>query len=498
MMEANPSAGIIQTAPRTVRGESLYSRLQAFANRIYSPLYLAGLNYWQQHEGNYWGHNAILRVQPFMEHCALPELPGNEPFGGRILSHDFVEAALMRKAGWAVWLAHDVEGSYEEGPPNLIESAKRDRRWCQGNMQHAWLLTARGFRPANRFHLLMGVMAYVSSPLWLLFLILSTVEMVNQVAAGGPDSSYAGADTTSLFGYPVALPEALTLFSLTMLLLFLPKFASVVVLLGRGDEAARFGGRWRVAASALLEAIGSMLLAPINMIFNTKFVIFTLLGQGVGWVAQKRAADEDGTDWREAIITHGVSTAFGVVWGVSSLILIPAYFAWLSPVLAGLVCSIPLSIFLSKASFGRRAREMGIFLTPEETEPPEELRQLEQNLAECYTHLPPFEPLRADYGLMQAVLDPYINAMHVALLRQRRPSAGAREWFAKLQIRLLREGPGRFTLKEKMALLLDPQSMIRLHRELWSLPSENLAEWWRLAMRQYNVLAAVPTTALYR
>jgi membrane glycosyltransferase len=498
MMEANPSTGIIQTAPRTVRGESLYSRLQAFANRIYSPLYLAGLNYWQQHEGNYWGHNAIIRVQPFMEHCSLPDLPGNEPFGGRILSHDFVEAALMRKAGWAVWLAHDVEGSYEEGPPTLIESAKRDRRWCQGNLQHAWLLTARGFRPANRFHLLMGVMAYVSSPLWLLFLILSSVEMVNLSSLGAPDASSTSADTTSLFGYTVALPEALTLFSLTMLLLFLPKFASVVVLLGNREEAARFGGRWRVAASAVLESLGSMLLAPINMIFNTKFVIFTLLGQGVGWVAQKRAADEDGTDWREAIITHGVSTVFGVIWGVSSLILIPAYFAWLSPVLAGLVCSIPLSIFLSKASFGRRAREIGIFLTPEETDPPAELRLLEQNLAECYRHLPPFEPLRADYGLMQAVLDPYINAMHVALLRQRRPSAGAREWFAKLQLRLLREGPGRFTPKEKMALLLDPQSMIRLHRELWSLPSESLAEWWRLAMRQYNVLAAVPSTALYR
>jgi membrane glycosyltransferase len=498
MMEANPSAGIIQTAPRTVRGESLYSRLQAFANRIYSPLYLAGINYWQQHEGNYWGHNAILRVRPFMDHCSLPELPGIEPFGGRILSHDFVEAALMRKAGWAVWLAHDVDGSYEEGPPTLIDSAKRDRRWCQGNLQHAWLLTARGFRPANRFHLLMGVMAYVSSPMWLLFLILSTVEMVNQSVTGGADPAYAGADTTSLFGYAVNLPEALTLFSLTMLLLFLPKFASVVVLLGSRDEVAKFGGRGRVAASALLEAVGSMLLAPINMIFNTKFVIFTLLGQGVGWVAQKRAADDDGTDWREAIITHGLSTVFGIIWGVSSLILIPAYFAWLSPVLAGLVLSIPLSIFLSKAGFGRRAREMGIFLTPEETDPPEELRQLEQNMAEVYRHFPPFEPLRADYGIMQAVLDPYINAMHVALLRQRRTSAVAREWFARLQLRLLREGPGRFTPKEKMALLLDPESMIKLHRELWSLPSESLAEWWRLAMRQYNVLAAVPSTALYR
>ena len=498
MMEANPTTGIIQTAPRTVRGESLYSRLQAFANRIYSPIYLAGINYWSQHEGNYWGHNAIIRIKPFMDHCSLPELPGTEPFGGRILSHDFVEAALMRKAGWAVWLAHDVEGSYEEGPPTLIESAKRDRRWCQGNIQHAWLLTARGFRPSNRFHLLMGVMGYVSSPMWLLFLILSTIEMVNQASLPHPDASELLPDTTSLFGYPLNIPEALTLFSLTMLLLFLPKIVSVVVLLGRSEEVAAYGGRGRLLLSVALETVGSMLLAPVNMIFNTKFVIFTLLGQGVGWVTQKRSADEDGTDWREAIITHGPQTLFGLVWGISSLILIPAYFAWLSPVLAGLVLSIPVSIFLSKASFGRRAQELGIFVTPEETQPPEELRLLSRNLEECYRHLPPFEPLRADYGLMQAVLDPYINAMHVALLRQRRTSAVAREWFAKLQLRLLREGPGKFTTKEKMALLLDPQSMIHLHRELWSLPSESLAEWWRLAMRQYNVLAAVPSTALYR
>jgi membrane glycosyltransferase len=498
IMEANPSTGIIQTAPRVIRGETLYARLQAFANRLYSPLFLAGLNYWQQHEGNYWGHNAILRVQPFMDHCALPDLPGNEPFGGRILSHDFVEAALMRKAGWAVWLAHDVEGSYEEGPPTLIESAKRDRRWCQGNLQHAWLLTARGFRPANRFHLLMGIMAYVSSPLWLLFLGLSTAEMINHGAQASADLASSSADTTSLFGYTVAVPEALTLFSLTMLLLFLPKFASVVVMLGRTEEVALYGGRARLVASAILETAVSMLLAPISMMFNTKFVIFTLLGQGVGWVAQKRAADVDGTDWREAIITHGIQTVFGVFWGVSTLILIPAYFMWLSFVLAGLVCSIPLSIFISKVGIGRKARELGLFLTPEDTSPPADLELLERNLAECYRHLPPFEPLRADYGLMQAVLDPYINAMHVALLRQRRPSAGAREWFANLQARLLREGPGRFTTKEKMALLLDPQSMIRLHRELWSLPSESLADWWRLAMRQYNVLAAVPSTALYR
>lgn len=497
LMEKNPQAGIIQTAPRIVNGETLYARLQSFANRVYSPLFLAGLHYWQQHEGNYWGHNAIIRVQPFMEHCSLPDLPGSEPFGGRILSHDFVEAALMRRAGWAVWLAHDIDGSYEEGPPTLIESAKRDRRWSQGNMQHAWLLTARGFRPANRFHLFMGVMAYLSSPLWLLFLFLSTINAFD--LATSPLSGRARPqDYTSVFGYEVEVPEALTLFAFTMLLLFLPKLVSIFVMLGRREEVEQYGGRVRFAISALSEMVASMLLAPINMMFHSKFVLFTLLGQGVSWVTQKRGSEDDGTDWQEAIVTHVGQSLAGLVWGVSALILLPAFFWWLSPVLAGLVFAIPISIFLSKAGHGRRARDLGLFLTPEETQPNYELRRLRQNLAECYRHLQPIRPLRADYGLMQAVLDPYVNAMHVALLRQRRSTEEAREWFAQLRHRLLHEGPENFTTKEKMALLLDADSMIWLHRELWSSPASSLAEWWRLAMRQYNVLTTVPTTALYR
>ncbi len=498
LMEKNPSVGIIQTAPRIVNGETLFARVQSFASRLYSPLFLAGLNYWQQHEGNFWGHNAIVRIQPFMDHCSLPELPGREPFGGRILSHDFVEAALMRKAGWAVWLAGDIEGTFEEGPPTLIDSAKRDRRWCQGNMQHAWLLTTRGFRPASRFHLLMGVMGYLSSPLWLLFMTLSTIQvfsLVNSPAAAGPDRPE---DYTLLFGYVLKVPQALTLFALTMLVIFVPKIVSVVVTLGDRAQAEKFGGSRRLVVSAVLETVLSTLLAPINMAFNSKFVLFTLLGQGVSWVTQKRGADEDGSDWREAIITHGGQTLFGLVWGVSSFILLPGFFWWLSPVIAGLVLSVPLSIFLSKAGVGRRARQIGLFLTPEETHPPYELKRLEQNLAECYRHLAPLKPLRADYGLLQAVLDPYVNAMHVALLRQRRPSEEAREWFAQLRERLLREGPAKFSAKEKMALLMDADSMIWLHRELWSVPADALAEWWRLAMRQYNVLTTAPTTALYR
>ena len=240
LMEKNPAVGIIQTAPRIVNGETLYARMQQFANRLYSPLFLAGMNYWQQQDGNYWGHNAIIRVQPFIEHCCLPDLPGREPFGGRILSHDFVEAALMRKAGWQVWLAPDIAGSYEEGPPTLIDSAKRDRRWCQGNMQHSWLLFTRGFRPVNRIHLFLGIMGYVASPLWLLFLLLSSINVFGERVASRFDSwpvSY-----TSVFGYRVEVPEALTLFAFTMLLLFLPKVLGIVVTMRDRELTAAFGG----------------------------------------------------------------------------------------------------------------------------------------------------------------------------------------------------------------------------------------------------------------
>ncbi len=498
MMERNPQVGIIQTAPRIVNGETLFARVQSFASRLYSPLFLAGLNYWQQHEGNYWGHNAVIRVQPFIDHCALPDLPGSEPFGGRILSHDFVEAGLMRKAGWGVWLAGDVEGSYEEGPPTLIDSAKRDRRWCQGNLQHTWLLTARGFRPANRFHMLMGVMGYFSSLLWLVFMMLCTIQVFASVISPASPGGLAPGLSDSIFGNFLAVPQALALFVFTMFMIFVPKLVSLLVTSGQPDLVERYGGRRRLWASAVLEALTSGLLAPINMLFNSKFVLVTLLGQGVSWVTQRRGGEGDGTDWREAILTHGGHTGFGLVWGVSSLIISPTFFWWLSPVVVPLVWSIPLSIILSKAGVGLAARRWGLFLTPEETFPPYELKRLEQNLAECYRHLSPLEPLRADYGLMQAVLDPYVNAMHVALLRQRKPSEEAREWFALLRVRVLHDGPAKCTAREKMALLLDAESMIALHRELWSMPAAELAGWWRLAMRQYNVLTTAPTTALYR
>ncbi|HET7535481.1 MAG TPA: glucans biosynthesis glucosyltransferase MdoH, partial [Candidatus Didemnitutus sp.] len=494
MMERNPNVGILQTAPRIVNGVTLYARLQQFANRLYSPLFLAGLNYWHQGESNFWGHNAVIRVAPFIEHCCLPELPGVEPFGGRILSHDFVEAALMRKAGWSVWLAYDVEGSFEEGPPTLIDSAKRDRRWCQGNLQHSWLLFARGFHPINRFHLLMGIMGYLASPLWLLFMLISTMHRFHEVVSGAP--GLRAENYTLVFGYAVEVPEAFVLFTLTMLLLFLPKFISILVALN-DRRAEAYGGPARLFASALLEMLASALLAPINMMFHARFVIDILLGQGVSWVTQRREAEDD-SDWREAILTHALQMLFGLVWGASAFILVPSFFWWLLPILLGLVFAAPISIFLGKASFGRKARELGLFLTPDETEPAPELPLLERHLQECYRHMQPIQELRQDYGLLQAVLDPYVNAVHVSLLRQRQGSHSVRRYFTELRRRLLADGPARLSQREKLALLLDAESMNWLHEQLWKQPPEALDEWWRLAMRQYNVLTATPVTALYR
>src|SRR5882724_266898 len=171
LMETHPQVGLIQTVPALVNAESLFGRIQQFANRLYGPIFIAGLNFWAQGFGNYWGHNAIIRTEPFMKYCDLPHLPGRKPFGGAILSHDFVEAALLLRANWQVWLAYDLQGSYEEAPQALVENAQRDRRWCQGNMQHGLVLFARGLRGISRVHLLQGIFGYLSGPLWLLFLL---------------------------------------------------------------------------------------------------------------------------------------------------------------------------------------------------------------------------------------------------------------------------------------------------------------------------------------
>ncbi len=486
LMEANPRAGIIQTIPRLVRGETLFARLQQFASRLYGPVFAAGLNSWQLGHGNYWGHNAIIRTAPFIEHCSLPDLPGNEPFGGRILSHDYVEAALMRRGGWAVWLATDLPGSYEEGPANLIDYAKRDRRWLQGNLQHAWLLAARGLPGANRLHLLLGIMAYLASPLWLAFLVLSTVIVYRQTATG-----------LSVIPRPSGLPfvelgfgaQGLLLFVGTLGLLFLPKLLALLDLRRDPAQWRAFGGGARLAGNIVLETLAFTLFAPVLMLFHTKFVLNVFAGHSVQWVTQRRGVDGE-PEWREVILTHLGHTALGAAWLVLAWWIQPALALWLSPVLAGLLLSMPASLLSGKVDLGHRIRARGWLTVPEESSPPAVLARVDTLLADrSAAHIPQPPGLAENYGLLQAVLDPYVNAVHLSLLRTKKTApANLDARFALLRERLLHEGPDVLNTTEKVSLLQHADSLVTLHRELWSRTEAQLAPWWRLAIRQYNVI----------
>src|SRR5215203_1848107 len=234
-MEADPDAGIIQSLPLIINRNTLFARLQQFAARVTGPVIAAGLSVWMGRDGNYWGHNAIIRTAAFAAHCGMPDLSGKPPFGGHILSHDFVEAGLMRRAGYSVYMLDDITGSYEESPPSLIDLAARDRRWCQGNLQHMRIITARGLHPATRQHFATGVFSYLASPLWL-FQLLVGLTLALQAHYIRPEYF---TDEFSLFpAWPLFDAErALALFAGTMGILLAPKIFGMVVVMR--DPAAR-------------------------------------------------------------------------------------------------------------------------------------------------------------------------------------------------------------------------------------------------------------------
>ncbi len=370
LMQANPRVGLIQTVPTLINGETLFARAVQFVNRLCGPMMAAGLHYWQLGDSNYWGHNAIIRTAAFTQHCGLPDLPGKAPLGGEILSHDFVEAALLRRAGWSVWLVPDVGGSYEEMPSNIGDFAQRDRRWCQGNLQHQRLLTSRGLAGMSRLHMASGGMSYLSSAIWFLLLMLSTIEIVVQTLS--PHVYFAPG--YNLFPvWPVSkTAETFTLFTVTIGMLVVPKLlAAMLVLLDR-DRLSAFGGRGRLFVSLLLEQFYSALHAPLMMVFHARFVIANLCGRSVSWTPQPRG--ERGVGLREALTLHGGQTLFGLVWAGVLLSLAPTFFWWFLPVLIGLVLAVPVSILSSRAGIGAWLHRHSVFLTPEETRPAPVLR----------------------------------------------------------------------------------------------------------------------------
>jgi membrane glycosyltransferase len=362
LMECNPDTALIQVAPQLVGHDSLFARMQQFASSVYGPIVATGLAALSGPESNYWGHNAIIRVAPFMEHCGLPELPGKPPLGGEILSHDFVEAALLHRAGWRVWLVQDLGGSFEESPPSMVDHLARDRRWCQGNMQHGKLLLARGFRLPSRFNFIVGIMSYVSSPLWLLLLGLTAIEAYNQ--AGFVPVSYHGT-TPVLFWRASSAADLAFLISVTALLLFGPKLLAFLDLRRDPARLAEHGGSVKALSSILLETLVSALFAPISMLAHTRFVVEILLGRSTSWSGQSR--DDHLLPLGAVARLFAPYTIAALVATSVAFLAIPDEVVWMLPVLIGLAAAIPLISATSSVHAGVQARRWGLFLTPGET-----------------------------------------------------------------------------------------------------------------------------------
>ncbi len=464
LMEANPSAGIIQSAPCTAGRDTLYARMQQFSSRVYGPLFVAGLYFWQLGESHYWGHNAIIRIAPFMRHCALGRLPGKGALSGEILSHDFVEAALMRRAGWAVWIAYDLPGSYEESPPTLVDDLKRDRRWCYGNLMNFRLFPESSFHPVHRAVFVTGAFSYISAPLWFLFLLSSTALLAAHTLV---DPVYF-TDANQLFPlWPEWNPDhALLLFIATVALLFAPKLLSFLLIALR--EPAQFGGRLALAASMLIETVFSALLAPIRMIFHTQFVCAALLGRPIHWKSPLRADDETG--WREALNWHGLHMLMGLGWAVAVYRLDPTFLWWLLPIVGAWMLSVPISVYSSRRGAGRVLRRMRLLLIPEEVDTPQELRW-----TRAATKAAPTPP-----GLVQAVMQPALNAFVCARAKtNRRSDAAGAARRDELVRHAAASGPSGIDAAARKALLDDLLALKQLHLHLWSQPrADSHPEWW--------------------
>jgi membrane glycosyltransferase len=482
LMEANPKAGIIQTAPRLTGAQTIFARFQQFANRIHGEISSAGLNYWQQGNGNYWGHNAIIRVKPFIEKCALPELPGKSALGGRVLSHDFVEAALMRKAGYEVWLAYDMEESYEELPQTLLEFAQRDRRWCQGNLQHAWIAVFAKIPFLNRIHMLNGIYAYVAAPLWLLFIGLSTL-----IAYSWESSGLTLLPRPGIFPFsPKQIDQhGLTILAMTLSLIFLPKLFTMIRVLSQPRFRAQFGGSCRALISIIGEVSFFTLLAPSLMLFHCAFVLATLTGKRVTWGAQNRGISH--TTWKVAFSAQFGQTAVGILWAILAWSIHPTFFYWMSPVLLGWFLAIPISVTSSHADLAQWLKDKAYLAAPDEITTPEIFKKLAVAEAGQAKVPLPIETLREDFALLQTILDPYVLALHLHFLPQRKNQpAETAEKLGNLGARLIAEGAQALSSNEKNRILNDRATLRQLHQEIWIVPQASLPAWWRLAMSRYN------------
>lgn len=471
MMELKPKAGIIQSPPKTIRMRTLYGRVQQFANQTYSNIFSGGTHFWQLSEAQYWGHNAIIRLKPFIEHCILtPFHKRGQPL--HILSHDLVEAALMRRAGWQVWIAYNLNGSYEEVPANMIEDLKRDNRWCIGNLINVRVLPSKGLSFVHRVMFTTSAMAYVSSFLWLLFLFFSTLLLL---VFNVSEPQYFLRPNQF---YPV-WPRwdetlALKLLCTTFGLLFAPKiFSYFIVLLKQGPQSV--GGTAKFTVSVLLEMLCSVILAPIRMIFHSKFVIKTMIGSKVQWKSPARS--DDALTWKEAFYFCWPLALLGLAWLWIVLVLNPQFTTWFAAILIPLIISPFVVRYSSLTSIGISLEKAGVFLTVEEVSPNRAIIYTDENLVIEEQHI-------LAHGYLSALIDPSINALVCAVSTTRHHENSKNSDRRELLIKQAIESHMiNLTNDVKLKIMADPYIFATLHAHVW-LHQELYADLFALLDKQ--------------
>ncbi len=338
-LAADPSAGLIQSYPALVGAETLFGRMQQFSNTVYGWLQAEGVALWSQQEANYWGHNAIIRTRAFAQSARLPHLKGRGTRHSLILSHDFVEAGMLRRAGWSVRFEPRAGGSFEETPQTLIDYALRDRRWCMGNLQHLRLLRARGFHPMSRFHFLQGAFGFLLAPIWCALVVIWT--LMGPMPEG--EVRYF-TDANPLHPlWPELGPESgLAYLALIYVMLLLPKIVGAAALVARPGIRRAYGGAARFGSAVLFEILCAIVYAPVLMVQQSIAVARALAGVSGGWAPQNRRGQF--YSWRTCLRFHGMEMtlgllmAYGLVAGALSI--------WLAPIALSL-CLAPVLSWLS-------------------------------------------------------------------------------------------------------------------------------------------------------
>ncbi len=349
-LQTFPQVGLLQTLVVGMPSGSFFARAFQFGMRQGMRTYTMGGAWWQGDCGPFWGHNALIRLAPFRDACELPVLAGKPPLGGLILSHDQVEAALLRRAGYEVRVVPEEGASWEENPPALPDFVKRDLRWCQGNMQYFQLLGLPGLRLVSRIQILLAILMYVGAPAWMGFLLFGLAQAY---LPAGPAP------------YPAEL--GLTLFGVMMSLSLSPKVLGVIDLLLQRRERQRYGGTLRLVGGALIELVLMTLFAPVISLIETRFMVGLLFGKAVGWDAQQRQGYR--VSWRQAVRGLWFPTLFGCLFGIGLWIGAPGALPWAAPLLAAYLLAIPLCVLTSAPSLGALCHRWGILAIPEELAP---------------------------------------------------------------------------------------------------------------------------------